>query len=155
MFKAPSPAQPRFSEITNNMANILFQEPKANVQLSRGQVLTCSKIRAFLLWFPHVQAPKHFKSLATLKTSQQLVFFYLTKSKLMERHTTSPKNRTFFQEVNNSSLHVLGTLQQEKHKCSYCFDSQAGKQMLLFQLNIPGTQNASLKKQYHKTLSCH
>lgn len=43
----------------------------------------------------------------------------------------------------------------EGHKGSHCFDSQADKQILLFQLNIPGTQNVSLKKQYHKTLPCH
>ena len=73
----------------------------------------------------------------------------------METYTTGPQNRTFFQEVNDPSLHILGTLWREGHKGSYCFDSQADKQILLFQLNIPGTQNASLKKQYHKTLSCH
>lgn len=57
--------------------------------------------------------------------------------------------------MNDPSLHVPGTLQREGHKGSYCFDSRADKQILLFQPNIPGTQNASLKKQYHKTLSCH
>lgn len=97
-------------------------------------MLTSSKIRAFLLHFLRVQAPKHSKSLATLKTSQQLVFFYLTKAKLMETHTTGPQNRTFFQEVSDPSLHVLGTLRRERHKGSYCFDSQADKQILLFQL---------------------
>lgn len=73
----------------------------------------------------------------------------------METHTTGPQNRTFFQEMNDPCLHVLGTLWSKGHKGLYCFDSQADKQILLFQLNIPGTQNASLKKQYHKTLSCH
>lgn len=72
----------------------------------------------------------------------------------METHTNVPQNRTLFQEVNDPSLHTLRTL-REGHKGSHCFDSQADKQILLFQLNIPGTQNVSPKKQYHKILPCH
>lgn len=45
--------------------------------------------------------------------------------------------------MNNPSLHVLGTLWREGHKGSYCFDSQTDKHILLFQCNIPGTQNTS------------
>jgi len=102
-----------------------------------------------------VRAPNHSKSLATLKTSFAASIFYLTEAKLMETRTTGPQNRTYFQEVNDPSLHVLGTLRREEHKGRDCFDSQADKQILLFQLNIPGTRHASLKKQYHKPLPCH
>lgn len=67
----------------------------------------------------------------------------------MEIHTTGPQNRTFFQEMNDTCLHILGTLWSKGHKGLYCFDSQADKYFcfsLIFpELKMPAWKNNTTK----------